>query len=100
MKSAELRGSTRDLWINGHEVAVCYFRSAYTPTDYPTENEWIGRKQIERSHAIKCPNITYHLAGTKKVQQVLASREQLRRFVYYDVFHYLAKINLTVLLDL
>ena len=27
---------------------------------------------IERSKAIKCPNIAYHLAGTKKVQQVLA----------------------------
>ena len=27
---------------------------------------------IERSKAIKCPNIAYHLAGTKKIQQTLA----------------------------
>ena len=27
---------------------------------------------IERSRAIKSPSIGYHLAGTKKVQQVLA----------------------------
>jgi len=27
---------------------------------------------IERSLAIKCPSIQYHLAGTKKVQQELA----------------------------
>ena len=27
---------------------------------------------IERSRAIKCPTIAYHLAGTKKVQQVIA----------------------------
>ena len=28
---------------------------------------------MERSLAIKCPSIQYHLAGTKKIQQALAS---------------------------
>ncbi|CAK4693734.1 hypothetical protein LEN26_012836 [Aphanomyces euteiches] len=81
MSHAELRGASRELWIDGHEVAVAYYRSAYTPTDFPSEVEWAGRTTIERSLAIKCPNITYHLAGTKKVQQVLAQPAQLRRFM-------------------
>ena len=54
------------------EVAVVYFRSGYSPDQYPTEAEWDARLLIERSRAVKCPSIAYHLAGTKKVQQVLA----------------------------
>jgi len=71
----------RTLVIDGREVAVAYFRSAYTPNDYPSEREWAGRTLIERSYAIKCPSIAYHLAGTKKVQQVLAQPQVLRRFM-------------------
>lgn len=74
----------RTLSIDGKEVAVAYFRSAYTPNDYPTEREWAGRALIERSFAIKCPSIAYHLAGTKKVQQALADPAVLRRFVSDD----------------
>ncbi|OWZ03021.1 Glutathione synthetase [Phytophthora megakarya] len=75
------RDGKRTLAIDGREVAVAYFRSAYTPNDYPTEQEWDGRTLIERSYAIKCPSIAYHLAGTKKVQQVLAQPAVLRRFM-------------------
>eukprot|EP00644_Phytophthora_capsici_P008566 jgi/Phyca11/111679/e_gw1.20.35.1 len=75
------RDGKRTLVIDGQEISVAYFRSAYTPNDYPTEQEWSGRKLIERSYAIKCPSIAYHLAGTKKVQQVLAQPAVLRRFV-------------------
>ena len=35
---------------------------------------------MERSLAIKCPSIQYHLAGTKKIQQALASPGVLERF--------------------
>jgi glutathione synthase len=41
--------------------------------------EWDARLMIERSKAIKCPSISYHLAGTKKVQQVLADPGNLER---------------------
>ena len=34
--------------------------------------DWKALLMIERSTAIKCPSIHYHLAGTKKVQQVRA----------------------------
>lgn len=51
-----------------------YFRSGYSPDQYPSADrcEWNARLIIERSRAIKCPSISYHLAGTKKVQQILA----------------------------
>jgi len=55
------------------EVAVVYFRSGYGPSDYPDKFAWEARYQIERSAAIKCPTILTQLAGTKKVQQLLAS---------------------------
>ncbi len=42
-------------------------RAGYTPVDYHGESEWNARELIESSLAIKCPNIAYHLAGTKKV---------------------------------
>ncbi|CAM9277047.1 unnamed protein product [Discosporangium mesarthrocarpum] len=65
----------------GVEVSVVYFRAGYTPDDYPTRKEWDARLKVERSMAIKCPSITYHLAGTKKVQQVLAEEGQVERFL-------------------
>jgi len=48
-------------------VAVVYYRSGYELEAYPTEKEWDIRLLIERSRAIKCPSVQYHLAGTKKV---------------------------------
>lgn len=67
--------------IDGYEVAVAYYRAGYTPTDYPSENEWNARLKIERSRAIKCPSVAYHLAGTKKMQQYLALPGQVERFI-------------------
>lgn len=60
-----------------YEVSVVYYRSAYDPSDYPSQSSWDARLQIERSHAIKCPSILTQLAGAKKVQQVLATPTQL-----------------------
>jgi glutathione synthase len=55
------------------EVAVVYFRAGYGPGDYPNQQAWDARYQLERSAAIKCPTVLTQLAGTKKVQQVLAT---------------------------
>ncbi|XP_078690405.1 glutathione synthetase-like isoform X2 [Branchiostoma floridae x Branchiostoma belcheri] len=71
----------KTLLVDGLEVAVAYFRAGYVPPDYPTEHEWRARLQIEQSKAIKCPCISYHLAGTKKVQQELAQPGVLERFL-------------------
>jgi hypothetical protein len=54
---------------------------SYTPVDYPSPLEWDGRVLIERSMAIKCPCISYHLAGTKKVQEALSRPGELEKFM-------------------
>ena len=41
---------------------------------------------LERSRAIKCPSAAFHLAGTKKVQQVLAEPGVLERCVWVGVW--------------
>lgn len=55
------------------EVTVVYFRAGYSPSEYNSKSDWDARLHIERSAAIKCPTILTHLAGSKKVQQVLAT---------------------------
>uniref|UniRef100_A0A915K552 Glutathione synthetase n=1 Tax=Romanomermis culicivorax TaxID=13658 RepID=A0A915K552_ROMCU len=62
------------------EVAVVYFRSGYSPNQYPTEDEWQARRIIEKSTAIKCPWIGAQLAGSKKIQQVLTNYRELIKF--------------------
>lgn len=68
------------LFVDGNEVAVVYFRNGYMPQNYTSEQTWDARLMMERSLAVKCPDISSHLAGTKKVQQVLARPGVLERF--------------------
>ena len=66
------------------EVSVAYYRAGYTPDDYKEGSEspeWAARLLVERSAAVKCPSIDYHLTGAKKVQQALAAPGELERFV-------------------
>ena len=69
------------LFMDDFEVSVIYFRAGYEPNHYHSQNEWDARLMMERSRAIKCPSIHYHLAGTKKVQQALAKPGILNRFI-------------------
>ncbi|MCJ1371505.1 hypothetical protein MMC20_002722 [Loxospora ochrophaea] len=66
-----------------YEISTLYFRAGYSPIEYPTPTFWTSRLHLERSAAIKCPSILTHLAGSKKVQQVLAtpSSPHLSRFL-------------------
>ncbi|KAF3696531.1 Glutathione synthetase [Channa argus] len=68
------------LFVDDHEVAVVYFRNGYMPENYISEQRWDARLLLERSRAVKCPDISTHLAGTKKVQQVLARPGVLEKF--------------------
>lgn len=68
------------LFVEGEEVAVVYFRNGYMPQNYTSEQHWDARLLMERSRAVKCPDISTHLAGTKKVQQVLARPGVLEKF--------------------
>lgn len=74
-------GPKKELIVGDDEVSVVYFRAGYEPGHYHSQNEWDARLLIERSFAIKSPSIHYHLAGTKKVQQVLAMPGVLNRFL-------------------
>lgn len=66
----------RKLYLNGNEVAVVYFRTGYAPNQYD-DSVWRVRRMLERSRASCCPDIATQLAGTKKVQQELASSDAL-----------------------
>lgn len=68
-----------NLFVDGVEIAVVYYRTAYAPEQMDAQS-WEVRLRIELSRAIKCPSVQYHLAGTKKVQQVLAQPGVLDRF--------------------
>ena len=46
---------------------------------FPTEKEWSVYLLLEQSRAIKYPSVAYHLAGTKKIQQVLYNPSVLER---------------------
>lgn len=74
----------KKLMLDDFEVGVIYFRAGYHPSHYPTANEWNTRLLMERSKAIKCPTMQYHLAGTKKVQQELARPGVLEIFLAKD----------------
>lgn len=63
------------------EIAVVYYRSAYTPNDYTTGAEWQTRILLEKSRSIKCPSMALQLAGAKKIQQVLAEPGVLEDFL-------------------
>ncbi|KAJ4919748.1 hypothetical protein JOQ06_022657 [Pogonophryne albipinna] len=68
------------LFVDSQEVAVVYFRNGYMPQNYNSEKDWDARLMMERSLAVKCPDISTHLVGTKKVQQVLATPGVLEKF--------------------
>lgn len=81
LAAAAKLGPAKELIVDNYVVAVVYYRCGYEPAQYHTRKEWDVRLLIERSLAIKCPTIQYHLAGTKKVQQALAKSDIMARFL-------------------
>jgi glutathione synthase len=69
------------LMFGASVCAVAYLRAGYAPADLASTEARAGRRLLEHSDAIVVPRIGLHLAGTKKVQQVLAQPGVLRRFV-------------------
>lgn len=75
-------GPNKELLIDGtREIAVVYFRFGYDPSNYNFAGAWETRLLLERSRAIKCPSINFHLSGAKKFQQILNNQKQLERFL-------------------
>lgn len=80
LKSATVDQFSGKLFVDNLEVAVVYFRAGYGPDDYHSDADWEIRRKIELSFAVKIPSVAWQLAGAKKVQQVLANPEVLKRF--------------------
>ncbi|XP_075428583.1 glutathione synthetase isoform X2 [Ascaphus truei] len=83
LKDVFERGSLdaeKRLHVDGYEVAVAYFRTGYMPQDYDEQN-WEARLLMERSKAVKCPDVATQLVGTKKVQQELSRPGTLETFL-------------------
>lgn len=75
-------GPNKELLLKkSDEIAVVYFRFGYDPSNYNFDQAWQCRLTIERSRAIKCPSIGFHVSGIKKFQQLLHSQQQLERFL-------------------
>ncbi|KAJ8324596.1 Glutathione synthetase [Batrachochytrium dendrobatidis] len=74
-------GTDRRLIVDSKEIAVVYYRAGYGPGDYISEKEWTARHMLETSMSIKCPPVVYQLAGTKKMQQYIATAGVLEKFV-------------------
>eukprot|EP01060_Flectonema_neradi_P040109 TRINITY_DN9035_c0_g1_i1.p1 TRINITY_DN9035_c0_g1~~TRINITY_DN9035_c0_g1_i1.p1 ORF type:complete len:474 (+),score=96.67 TRINITY_DN9035_c0_g1_i1:60-1481(+) len=71
-----------DLILSGkYRCLVAYFRAGYTPNDYPEQCCWDARRLIEKSTAVKCPSVPYHLTGAKKVQQLLCDPDILSKYL-------------------
>ena len=68
------------LIINDIEISLVYFRAGYQPEHYKTEADFGTRLVLERSRAIKCPNIDYHLIGFKRIQIELSKNRVLDDF--------------------
>lgn len=75
------QGAGGALLIDGIETSVVYFHCTYSPDHFPTEAAWASRRTMELSRAIKAPSLLAHLAGAKKVQEVLSNPKELRRFL-------------------
>jgi glutathione synthetase len=69
------------LLVNGKACAVAYFRAGYAPADLATDRARRGRSLLEHSDAVVVPRIGVHLAGTKKVQQILTDGRILERYL-------------------
>uniref|UniRef100_A0A7E4ZSA1 Glutathione synthetase n=1 Tax=Panagrellus redivivus TaxID=6233 RepID=A0A7E4ZSA1_PANRE len=79
-KLARINENDNTLTYGPHKIGLVYFRSGYSPANYPSEAEWKARETIELSNAIKCPWIGLQLANTKKAQQVLAAPGAVEQF--------------------
>jgi glutathione synthetase len=70
-----------DLWVGSQRIGIVYFRAGYAPGDLPDEDSRSARRMLEASSAVLVPEASMQLAGTKKIQQVLADSSILSEFV-------------------
>jgi glutathione synthase len=76
--AATLKGG--HLRVDGQTAAVTYLRAGYTPDDLASPEARRALEVMDRSSTVAVPNVALHLAGAKRVQQVLTQPALLRRF--------------------
>nr|CAB3251032.1 glutathione synthetase-like [Phallusia mammillata] len=86
VKFSSLPGRTQlsndgTFFIDGEEVGLLYFRAAFQPHHYASEEIWKIRKDMEFSRAIKCPSVGQQLFGSKKMQEIFARKGVVEQFV-------------------
>jgi glutathione synthase len=69
------------LVLNGDIAAITYFRAGYRPDELESAIARQGRQLIARSTTVSVPDLPTHLAGTKKIQQVLTDPKLLKLFL-------------------
>lgn len=78
-EQGELRNG--HLVFKGEIAAITYFRAGYRPDELESKTARQGRQLISQSTTISVPDLPTHLAGTKKIQQVLNNPKMLRLFL-------------------
>jgi hypothetical protein len=58
-------------------ASIFYLRSLYREDEYNFPNAWAARLKMERTMAVKCPSVPYHLTTWKTVQALLFSDSKL-----------------------
>ncbi len=69
------------LLLDGEIAAITYFRAGYRPDELESKIARQGRQLIARSTTVSVPDLPTHLAGTKKIQQVLTNPQLLKLFL-------------------
>jgi glutathione synthase len=62
-------------------AAITYFRAGYRPDELESKVARQGRQLIAQATTISVPDLPTHLAGTKKIQQVLTNPQLLKMFL-------------------
>ena len=77
------RGTLRSgqLFFDQQPIGIVYFRAGYAPSDFPDGATQDARRLLEASSAVLLPEASMQLAGTKKVQQLLARPQILRQLI-------------------
>ena len=77
----ELKENGELIYKGREEIAVVYYRSGYSPSQYKDKNDWDARETLEKSLAIKCPNVDLQLLTFKKIQEVLSKEKNWEKLL-------------------
>lgn len=80
MEEGELSSDNR-YYVRGKEIAIFYFRSMWNEDHYKTEKHWETRLKIERSKAVKVPNIRHQCINLKYFQQAFLNKGVMEKYL-------------------